>query len=604
MVKSTAIAVAGLAAALSAAAGAPARTTEAHAVWSSSTVVVGYASDAALQRALRKVPGRIVRHVPQIRAVEIDPAGDPARSAAALSASKGIDYAAPPAARRPLAEPSLAPAEVPGGAYQWQYSATGLDRVPESVTRSALAVTIAVVDSGADLTAPDIAAKRPSTYNAIDGSMNVRDTVGHGTFVASLAAGSSTNGEGIAGVAGESQLFVVKASSAGLFTDFELAAAITQSVDRGARIVNLSLGGTRYSAIEQRAIQYAAAKDVLLVAAAGNEYLEGNPVEYPAALLQPVGSNGSGGIGLSVAASTIQGLRAPFSNTGSYISLAAPGHEVFGALSRQASAKRWPRVALPGSSSGLYGYSSGTSFAAPQVAGAAALVWGANSLLSARQVADVLKETASGHGAWNAELGYGVIDVAAAVERAKTLNGVSLRAFKAGNRVYLGWYGGFSARAYRLLVRAGDGPQQVVLDRTPSIVHTFDGKAGRTHVFVVESLDAAGNVLARSAPAIVTLGEARSSLAFRPYRFTERGKRYVVVLALLEPKAIDAQPGSRMIWLEQYVGGIWRFVAFQFTDAGGRAAWLVPPGTHRLRAKFGGAMDLAAATSRAITVRR
>jgi subtilisin family serine protease len=600
LVKVTAI-VAGLAAALSAAA-APARTQETHATWSSPTVLVGYTSDAALQRVLRKAPGRIVRHLPQLRAVEIDPQGDTARFAAVVSASKGIDYAAPPAIRRPLAEPALAPAQVPGGAYQWQYAATGLDRVPESVARSALALAIAVIDSGADLTAPDLAAKRPSTYSAIDRSTDVRDTVGHGTFVASLAAGSSTNGEGVAGVAGHSRLIVVKASSAGLFTDFELAAAITESVDRGARVINLSLGGTSYSATEQRAIQYAAAKDVFLVAAAGNEFLKGNPVEYPAALLQPVGSNGQGGIGLSVGASTIDGVRAPFSNTGSYISLAAPGHNVFGALSTQAPARRWPRIALPGSAAGLYGYSSGTSFAAPQVAGAAALVWGANSLLTARQVADVLKETASGHGTWNPELGYGVIDVAAAVARAKTLNGVTLRAAKTGTRVSLAW-AGTAAKTYRLLVRAGNGPEQVVLDRTPTTTHTFEGKVGVTHVFVVESLDAAGNVLARSATAIATLGQARSSLLLRPFRFRERGKRYVVALALLEPKAIDTKAGSRLVVLEQDVGPIWRTVAFQFTDGGGRVAWLIPPGTHRLRARFAGAGDLAAATSRAITLR-
>ena len=67
---------------------------------------------------------------------------------------------------------------------------------------------------------------------------------------------------------------------------------------------------------------------------------------------------------------------------------------------------------------GLHGSASGTSFAAPQVAGAAALVWAANPRLSARQVADVLKATASGHGSWTPGLGFGVIDVAAAVDLA------------------------------------------------------------------------------------------------------------------------------------------------------------------------------------------
>ena len=180
--------------------------------------------------------------------------------------------------------------------------------------RAALSVRIAIVDSGADVSAPDIAAKQPLTYNAIDNSRDVTDTVGHGTFVASLAAGSASNSEGVAGIAGEARLIAIKASGAGMFTDFELAAAIAYAVDNGAKVINLSLGGTRSSLTEVRALQYAAAKDVLVVAAAGNEAQRGT-VEYPAALLQPVGSNGVGGYGLAVGASTISGARAAFSNT-------------------------------------------------------------------------------------------------------------------------------------------------------------------------------------------------------------------------------------------------------------------------------------------------
>jgi hypothetical protein len=131
-----------------------------------------------------------------------------------------------------------------------------------------------------------------------------------------------------------------------------------------------------------------------------------------------VGSDGRGGWGLSVGATTKSGRRASFSNTGSWISLAAPGENVFGAISSYTKARSWPRYTLPGSVTGLYGYASGTSFAAPQVAGAAALVWAANPALNREQVAWILKRTASGDGRWTRSLGYGVLDVGRAVATA------------------------------------------------------------------------------------------------------------------------------------------------------------------------------------------
>src|SRR5207253_9295593 len=104
----------------------------------------------------------------------------------------------------------------------------------------------------------------------------------------------------------------------------------------------------------------------LLVAAAGNSMLDGNPTQYPAALVQPAG--------LVVAASTQAGTAAAFSSQGSFVSLAAPGENVFGAVSSIAPASTEFRTATAIAG---YGFASGTSFAAPQVAGAAAPVWGA-----------------------------------------------------------------------------------------------------------------------------------------------------------------------------------------------------------------------------------
>jgi subtilisin family serine protease len=155
------------------------------------------------------------------------------------------------------------------------------------------------------------------------------------------------------------------------------------------------------------------------VAAAGNDFTQADPVEYPAALLQPLGSDGVGGSGLVVAASDLGGGWAGFSNTGSWISIAAPGVNVFSALPAALRETTFRTVRLPGSRAGSYGYGTGTSFAAPQVAGAAALVWAANPRLKAAHVAAILKETASGRGRWNPQLGFGVLDVAAAVARAE-----------------------------------------------------------------------------------------------------------------------------------------------------------------------------------------
>jgi subtilisin family serine protease len=230
-------------------------------------------------------------------------------------------------------------------------------------------LTIAVIDTGANVRVPEIAAKRPATYDIRTRGRDVRDLNGHGTVVASIVARSS----------GNARLLIIRAgSTSGAFSDANEAAAIRYAVDHGARIVNLSIGGPRTSAVERSAVRYAISRGALIVAAAGDDYA--SRPEYPAALL--------GADGLAVAAVTHGGTRALFSNTGPWVSVAAVGE-------------------------------AGTSFAAPLVSSAAALVWTANPGLSAQQVVGLLQETASGLGRRDDGLGYGVIDVAAAVARAR-----------------------------------------------------------------------------------------------------------------------------------------------------------------------------------------
>jgi subtilisin family serine protease len=382
------------------------------------TAVVTYESPAALRTALARYPARLVRRLPDVNSVEVRPE-DPAAFARGISAQPGINAVDAPVRRFPASEPALTAMYTPGVPYEWQYTAAHVDAVSDTVLRAAASVTIAVIDTGADLSAPDLAAKAPAAYSVLRNGPNVRDLYGHGTFVASIAGGSVTNGEGLAGFGGDAKLLIVQAGNAdGSFTDVDEAEAIVYAVNQGAKVINLSIGGIESSALERDALAYAAINGVLVVAAAGNEYEMGNPVEYPAALVQPVGSNGRGGWGLSVGATTRLGRRAEFSNTGSWISLAAPGEDVFGAISSSTKALDWPRYRLPGSTAGLYGFGSGTSFATPQVAGAAALVWAANPSLTRHQVAWILKRTASHDGAWNKVLGFGVLDVGRAVAMA------------------------------------------------------------------------------------------------------------------------------------------------------------------------------------------
>ncbi|MGH2921878.1 MAG: S8 family peptidase [Gaiellaceae bacterium] len=379
-------------------------------------VVVGYSSQAALVDALARFPARVVRRLPQLKAVAVDPLMHRDHFAAVVSEQPGITFVSGLRTRRFHTEPALTAVFRPGLPYEWQYVATRANEVPEPVLRAAAGVKIAVIDTGADVRHPDLAAKSPETWDVVRKRADVRDLDGHGTFVTALAAGSVSNNEGIAGFGGDARLLVIKASgNDGMFTELDEAAAIVYAVDHGAKVINLSLGGTGTSIIEKRAVEYAADRNVLLVAAGGNEYQAGNPIEYPAGLLQPPGSKGQGGVGLVVAATTMAGKRAYFSNTGTHISLAAPGDGVFSAVASTSAARDWPRYALPGSITGLYGWSSGTSFSTPQVTGAAALVWAANPQLTAQQVAGVLKSTASGHGRWTPSLGFGVLDVAAAV---------------------------------------------------------------------------------------------------------------------------------------------------------------------------------------------
>ncbi len=571
--------------------------------WPQGSVVVSYSAEPALAAAIARHPATVVRRLPSLRVAVLKPRGEIGSYAALLAAEPGISRVERAAARRTYVEPALVRSSS-GVAAQWQYAATRADRVPAAVAAAAANVTIAVIDTGADLQAPDIAAKAPHTFSVRTRTADVADLNGHGTFVAALAAGSGSNGNGIAGVAGGARLMVIQAGGpSGSFTDVEEAAAIVYAVDNGARIINLSLGGPTTSSVERRAIDYAVANGALLVAAVGNSFANGNAVEYPAALLQTPGSRGVGGRGLAVAASNRSGVRAAFSSTGTHLSLAAPGDGVFSAVSSTSPASRYPRVPLTGALGGLYGYGSGTSFAAPQVAGAAALVWAANPLLSAGEVASLIEQTASGHGSWTGELGYGVLDVAAAVALAKgpaILEPLTLRGSRTGSRIALSWPALSGATSFRVGVAQDGGVEQVLAGAATGTGASYSLAPGSDYTFTVAALDSAGTQLAVSAPWTVSLRVAKARLSLKASR--PQGSRLVELDARLKIEGAPGVEGARNVILESFDGSRWSLATSAVTDASGRAVWryAFAAGSYRIRARYAGTDEIASAVSTAV----
>jgi subtilisin family serine protease len=364
-------------------------------------VSVGYTTASALHGL------RVTKRVPALRTAQVRVPN--LRAAQQLRRRPGVRFVQLERLRTETNAPSFTTASAPSVA-EWQWSAAHEDLVPSWVQAAASSVTIAVVDTGADVTAPSIAAKHPTTYDVTKESPSVDDTVGHGTFVASLAAGAVGDGAGMSGFGGAAQLMIVQANRGGTsFSDLDEASGITWAVDHGARIVNLSIGGSQTSLTERDAIDYATSHGVLLVAAAGNSAQVGNSVMYPAALL--------GDSGLVVGAADAQGARAPFSTRGNYVDVLAPGVNVLGALASGIPAGFLTPADTPGAP-GSYGFGSGTSYSAPEVAGAAALVWAANPSLDAKGVASTIEATASNAGGWTRDLAFGNIDIAGAVQRA------------------------------------------------------------------------------------------------------------------------------------------------------------------------------------------
>ena len=288
----------------------------------------------------------------------------------------------------------------PLASRQWYLAQDrAFDAWPNLPTLPGAGVKVAIVDSGIDGGHPEFAGKIAASKSFVGGSA-LTDQQGHGTFVAGEIAAATENGQGIAGIAFPAQLVIAKVVRSDRTISLEAeAAAIRWAVDRGARVVNLSLGGLRdppdprrdtFSPLEASAVDYAVRHGAVVVAAVGNsDQAPTTPwpyASYPAALPHVLG----------VSALGRDGSVPLFSNRDAvYNDISAPGQDIFSTLPRTLGVR--PGCPDPGYSDcgpDDFRHAEGTSFAAPQVAAAAALLLAADPELTGAEVTTLLEHSA------------------------------------------------------------------------------------------------------------------------------------------------------------------------------------------------------------------
>ena len=254
-------------------------------------------------------------------------------------------------------------------------------------------VPVAVVDTGLDLSHPEFA-QRADTAALNTQSLTDTPRDYHGTAVASVI-GAPANDVGMVGVYPQAALYAYDVDLSGGLTNGELIQGIETAAERGRVIINLSLGSTHFDPVLQDVVFSAFRRGALIVAAAGNSGASG-PLNYPANFAHV----------LTVAASDELGRPADFSSASQGVDLAAPGVGITVAVPLLYDADAFQVL-------------DGTSFAAPIVSGAAALVWTVRSDLDNTQLFDLLRFSA--RDTWtrgfDPETGFGILDIPSALAR-------------------------------------------------------------------------------------------------------------------------------------------------------------------------------------------
>jgi subtilisin family serine protease len=298
-----------------------------------------------------------------------------------------------------LVATSTAAAFTPANAYYAKQWYLGQDRAFDAWTAPPLldTVKVAIIDSGVDCSLPDFQPTQIVESKSFVGGSPCMDNQGHGTIVAGEIAGALNQG-GVVGLAYSSQLLVAKVVAAdGTIPLKAEAAGIRWAVDQGAQVVNLSFGAVRdpkdpaldtYSKVEAQAVEYAVRKGAVVVAAVGNSdeaYVTPWPyASWPAALPHVIG----------VGALTRTGDVPIFSDQDPvYVDIAAPGVGIFSTFPKKLTAAQsgCTEQGYTDCATGDYKNPEGTSFAAPQVSAAAAVLLGLDPSLTSSQVTRILE---------------------------------------------------------------------------------------------------------------------------------------------------------------------------------------------------------------------
>lgn len=355
-------------------------------------ILVGHRAgvdDAAVERTLRGHRASVRRQVAALRFSVVDIAEESSEAVVESLRRSGVFAFVE---RDAYAHTAGDAPNDPSYVSQWH-----LQRIQSAqawdVTTGAGSLLVAVVDSGIYPFHPDLAPKLVAGWNFVDMTPDTSDTMGHGTAVAGTLAAATNNGIGIASVNWRSPvlpLVVVDRNDQAAYS--EIAAAIQYAADRGARVINVSVGGKSPSVVLQTAVDYAWNKGAVIFASAMNRSTSER--HYPAACNRVI----------AVSATDGADHLAGFSNYGDWITLAAPGANILSTVN-----------------GGGYGYWSGTSFASPIVAGVAALCLAVNPDLTNAELVSLLKETADDLGApgFDTSFGWGRVNAARAVEAAR-----------------------------------------------------------------------------------------------------------------------------------------------------------------------------------------